>query len=316
MKAHGQITKAFQEWVHARSHKSGMLPRGTISGALVVLERLQTTLDLNIDGHTAKGGAQITGASGATVKKILARFGEQRKFVSEGGRTNRGLRGAIKEMLLALREAGLERLGSAERIQVLNELQKILLRKVDEYHSKQRLKIPYSPTRTTADFIRAILEAAKAAHKEGPVAQYLVGAKLQLRFPKETISNESYSTADEQLGRRGDFKLSDTVFHVTVAPMPALYDKCRQNIADGYKVYLLVPEKVYSGARQNADLAAAGQITVLEVERFVAQNVDEMSLFSSAVTRGQVKELLRIYNERVDAVELEKSMLIEVPPNL
>jgi hypothetical protein len=41
--------------------------------------------------------------------------------------------------------------------------------------------------------------------KDGPVAQYLVGAKLALRFPTEKIGNESYSTADVQLNRPGDF---------------------------------------------------------------------------------------------------------------
>lgn len=62
-----------------------------------------------------------------------------------------------------------------------------------------------------------MLAEARQTGKEGPAAQHLVGAKLALRFPDMKVSNASYSTADDQSGRLGDFQIGDTSFHVLEA---------------------------------------------------------------------------------------------------
>src|SRR3989304_732734 len=83
--------------------------KGTVAGALVVLDSLKDKYVLDINQHRAKiGQSQIKGVGKASVQKILARFEETRDFLKEGGRTNRGLAGAIAEMLEALKSAELE----------------------------------------------------------------------------------------------------------------------------------------------------------------------------------------------------------------
>lgn len=148
------------------------------------------------------------------------------------------------------------------------------------------------------------------------MAQYLVGAKLQLRFPDVAIENKSYSTADDQLGRPGDFLVGNTAFHVTVAPMPAVYEKCKRNIAEGYRVYLLVPDRALAGARQNAELTVPDRIAVESIESFIGQNIEELSTFTKDKLADGFLRLLETYNQRVDTIENDKSMLIEIPPNL
>jgi hypothetical protein len=59
-----------------------------------------------------------------------------------------------------------------------------------------------------------------------------------------------------------------------------------------------------------------GRIAVEGIESFVGQNVDEMSGFSSQTLKSTFLELLEIYNRRVDLVEPDKSVLIQIPPNL
>src|SRR4029079_4533025 len=248
--------------------------RGTLGGALVVLERLKGDFDLTIETHTAKGGAQVVGANGAAVASILARFGETRPFLSEGGRTNRGLRGDIASMLSALDAAQLHALPAAERVAALEELQHVLVERVREYHNRQRLRPMYNPARSTWQFVSDLLALAREVGKEGQVAQYLVGAKLQLLFPHEIIENYSYSTADTQLGRPGDFALGKTAFHITVSPLMAVYERCKRNLDAGYASYLLVPEHSVVGAKQNAEATAPGQIVVEAIQTFVAQNID------------------------------------------
>jgi hypothetical protein len=206
----GIVKKAlelFETWYgHLPVHKaSGGPAKGTIAAALVVLERLREDYRLKIEAHTAQGGAQISGASGQAVKKILARFGETRPFAKEGGRTNRGGPGDIKKMFNALKEANLEKLATERRNEILNEMQLFLVGKVVEFHNRERIKMVYDPSKSTWQNIQGLLSAARETGKEGPVAQHLVGAKLQLRFPEIVVGNESYSTADDQLGRPGDF---------------------------------------------------------------------------------------------------------------
>jgi hypothetical protein len=311
-----KVTISFNKWFKDLELYSGFPARGTIGGALVVLERLETEFSLDIDAHTAKGGSQVRGASGEAVKRILKKFGETRRFVSQGGRTNRGLRGDIRSMLAALADAGLGQVPPQERQQILEALQRSLVSAVGDFHKKQRIKFVYDLRRTTRNCVKEILTMARKTGKEGPVAQYLVGAKLKLRFPGKEIENASFSTADAQLSRPGDFFLGTTAFHVTVAPMPAVFDRCQQNLDNGLRPFLLVPERLLQGTRQNAELNTSLQVEVESIESFIAQNIFELSEFSSELLPGQFRLLLDVYNERVNAVEVDKSMLIEVPPNL
>ncbi len=87
-------------------------------------------------------------------------------------------------------------------------------------------------------------------------------------------------------------------------------------ISDGYLVYLIVPDAVLAGTRQNAELAAPGRISIQSIEAFISQNIEELSRFEKDRLAGGFKSLLEKYNARVDSAELDKSMLIEIPLNL
>lgn len=306
----------FQDWYRTRKKYSGFPAKGTMAGALVVLERLKEDLDLDIDAHTAPGGSQIRGASGAAVKKILADFGETRQFVAEGGRTNRGLRGDIEAMLATLNQCLTKEQAPADRIEALEACQRFLVDQVREWHGRQRLEISFEPSMTTRDVVRLILAKAKERDQSGQVAQYLVGAKLALRFPELEIPNESYSTADQQLGRAGDFVVKDTAFHVTMTPMDKVYDRCKKNAERGLRAYLLVPDDHVQSARTRAKDEIPGRVAVESIESFVGQNVEEMASFSQHKLNAKFYELLVVYNQRVEAAEVDKSLMIEIPPNL
>lgn len=312
-----QALAAFQGWYDSLKCFGGLPAKGTLAGALVVLDRLKTDFQLDIEAHTASGGSQIKGASGEAIRRLLADFGEDRPFVSEGGRTNRGLRGDIKSLLEALRAADWDNIHEAEHVEVLTAMQKELVEAVRDFHNRQRLKIGFDANQSTWHWVQQLLTAAAETGKAGPVAQYLVGAKLQLRFPELTISNDTYSTADVQLGRQGDFLIGDTAFHVTVAPMPKLFTKCQANIRDGYRPFLVVSDGQVLGARQLlSSFGLAGPVPVESLESFIAQNLEELAGFARDQRAAALRRLLTLYNQRVDAVEIDKSLLIDIPDNL
>lgn len=311
------VEAAFGKWYESlKRYPTGFPAKGTIGGGLVVLDHLREECSLDIREHTATGGSQISGVSGPAVQEILERFGETRAFLSEGGRTNRGLRGDMDSMLQALSEAGLDNMAPREREDCLTRLQEFLVQRVRDFHARQRLSIDFDSRNPLPHTVRKILDVAEEEGKAGAVAQYLVGAKLQLRFPDIKVSNESYSTADSQLSRAGDFRIGTTAFHVTMSPQPGVYDRCLQNIRDGLTPCLLVPERAVVGVEQNAGSLAPDMILVISIEKFVGQNVEELAQFGEEHRKLRFAELLAVYNERVKATETDLSMMIDVPPQL
>lgn len=310
--------KILEEWYEDLPVEKGFRVRGAIAAALQVLEKLKINFSLDTGSHLTGRQGQVSGISGSGLAKILQRFDEHRVFLKEGGRTNRGVIGYVDSLLGSLRAAQLEKVEINERTEIIEELQIFLVAKVREYHGQKRIEIEYDPWKTAWQTISDLLAKAKEANKDGPVAQYLVGAKLALRFPRIDIGNESYSTADDQLDRPGDFYLGNTAFHVTVAPLPGVYEKCIRNVQQGYRVFLLVTDQRLQGAKDNVDLidTLRGKVSVESIETFVSQNLEELSEFKTEGLISGFRLLLEKYNERVDAVETDKSLMIEIPPNL
>lgn len=308
----------FEEWYKSlKIVKANKGPaNGTIAATLILLQRLKDDYNLDFDSHIATGGAQIKGASGNAVASILKDFGETRPFAKEGGRTNRGGQGDIRPLFNVLETLRLEGIDKDNRNTVLTGYQQYLVDRVRDYHNRQKLKLTFNPNLPTRQIIHDILTLAANEKKAGPVAQHLVGAKLQLRFPDIKVSNESANTADQPTGRSGDFTIGDTVFHVTVHPMASVFDKCRENIKDGLKAFLLVPDSSLIGSRQWATEADIELFAVESLESFISQNIEEISAFDSKYRKSSIINLIKLYNKRVDQAETDKSLMIELPSNL
>lgn len=310
--------KILEEWYEGLPIEKGFRVRGAIAAALQVLEKLKTNYSLDTRSHLTERKGQVSGISGTFLAKILADFDEHRVFVKEGGRTNRGVIGYVDSLLSALKRAQLENLKLEKRNEIIQGLQLFLVDRVRDYHGQQRIEFEYDPSKTTWQTIAELLAKARETKKDGPVAQYLVGAKLALRFPHIAIGNESYSTADDQLERPGDFYVGNTAFHVTVAPLAGVYNRCLRNVQQGYRVFLLVTDQRLQGAKDNVDLidTLRGRVSVESIETFVSQNLEELSEFKTDELITGFRLLLEKYNERVDAVETDKSLMIEIPANL
>lgn len=98
--------------------------------------------------------------------------------------------------------------------------------------------------------------------------------------------------------------------------MHGVFEKCKLNLKEGFKVYLLVPDAKLAAARQMAEEFCNGQIAVESLESFISQNIEEISFFSSSQLKSNVMSLIETYNKRVEEVEIDKSLMIELPSNL
>ncbi|HND54141.1 MAG TPA: DUF4928 family protein [Pirellulaceae bacterium] len=314
MSATESAVAAIQDWHGNLPTGENALPsRGAIAAALVVLEKLKTEYSLAVGDFLAKGGAQIAGLTRQSLDAILRRHGENRTLIKEGGRTNRGNPRVVADLLEALTPLGLDVASDDERRSALDACQVWLVGQVGAYFACKPLTFAYDPAKTTFANLSSLVAAARDVGKLPSLAQYLVGAKLQLRFPDREISNDLASSPDAQSGRVGDFQLGDTVFHVTASPKLPVIEKCGENLTCGLKAYLIVPNSELPKVAALADVVLSDRITVCSLESFVAANLEELAEFQTDARLDSFRRLLETYNRRVDAVETDKSMLVEIP---
>ena len=290
--------------------------RGNIAGGLVILENLRSDLVLDIVGQRAARSDQLRNATPANVGNILARFNETRILSREAGRTNRGLMTNLAPLLAALSESDIAELTVEDRAAAIDAMQSFLVDRAKDVFNADWISFDYNSGASSREIISKILQVARERQKAGDVAEYLVGAKLALRFPTYDIRNSAASAADEQTDEQGDFQINDCVFHVTVAPTQGHYDKCRQNVANGLRVFMLVPDNRLLGTRQNAEQEIGDGISVESIQSFVSQNIEELSEFASGKVAQNIKLLLEKYNERVGQVESDLSLRIRIPASL
>jgi hypothetical protein len=287
--------------------------RGNVAGGLVLLEHLRANPVFDIRDHQTKRGTQLKRATPTNLRNILARFDETRVLSKEAGRTNRGLMRNFEPLLDVLSTTPLDRLDIEDRDSAINAMQSFLVDRARDILNADWISFDYSPGASSREIVDRILRAARDRHKAGDVAEYLVGAKLAVRFPNYEIRNSAASAADDQTDEQGDFQINNSVFHVTIAPNLGHYVKCRQNLAGGYRAFLLVPDDRLSGARQNAEQEIGENISVESIQSFVSQNIEELSEFSGDKVALWIRSLLEKYNERVSQVETDLSLLIRIP---
>ena len=311
-------------WYESQRKANGKVNSNVMSVGMILLYHMGNNHPLQEEQYLTK--SQVRGIGGTRIEKILVEHGETRKFTSEGGRTSRGTVDLARQLARLLNEApavhGYEQLDTSQQAEVRFRLQDWFVERVRrDYFDQQFIETAdYDPAKPARAVISSFMEAARnrGGNTGGALAQHLVGAKLSLRFPGESIVNEGYTTADKQTGRPGDFKVNDTAFHVTMSPSEALFKKrCRSNISNGFRPIVLVPTNRVVAAWQMADDAGlAERIAILSIEDFVGTNVDEMAVFSALDTRAKLRQLLERYNERVRAVESDPSLQVVIPENL
>lgn len=182
----------------------------------------------------------------------------------------------------------------------------------EEHHGP--ISLTYDPENIPWYFFKDLIRAATDRGQDQDICQNLVGASLHLAFP-QTTDDPTYQVNGQPVPL-GHFLVGDTVFHVIIAPVLEVYDKCRDNLEQNFRVWLLVTEKYFCGTRQNAEIILPGKITVSSIESFVAQNLERQAGYSGGRLKEALRLLLETYNARIKSRNLDQSLTILIPPNL
>lgn len=302
------------------SHRAqtGRINTNIMTSGLIVSRMVRDGLPITDDRFYSEGKSQVKGISGRAVQVILAEYGESRQFTSEGGRTSRKTLVIADEFRQALH--GVYSNDSTDQVDLsslASSLESYFTRRVRiDYFDKQRIKLELDASKPVSVVVSDILEAASERNDRptGAVLQHLIGAKLELRFPDADVGRDRSTTADQQTDREGDFQIGTTAFHVTVSPMEKLIDRCKQNLHSGFRPVILTPTSRLLAARQMAEnVGLLDRIGVQSAEDYIGTNIEELSTYDGDEIRRGLSALIFTYNERIQDVESDRSLMINVP---
>ncbi|EBI9899360.1 DUF4928 domain-containing protein [Salmonella enterica] len=309
--------EAAKSWYEGERAKNGSMNTNVMNAGLIVSQMVADGLPITDARLYSDGKGQVRGLSGPTISKILERHGETRTFTREGGRTSRGtiyLAAAFREVL---NNTLIPEDINIDTVFVSTQLEEFFTQCVRlDYFDKQRITINLDHTRPVSVVVGEIIKATaeRSDKPTGVVLQHLIGAKLQLRFPDIEIGSDRANAADLQTDREGDFQIGTTAFHVTTAPMEKLISRCAENKRAGYRPIILTLESKVIAARQMADnVGMSDQISVQAAETFIGNNIEEIAIYDGDKIREGLARLIRTYNARINAIEVDKSLMIDEP---
>jgi hypothetical protein len=282
---------------------------------MIFAARLVTNKGLPFDvvkGITTEGEGQVKGLSKSAVQTILKDHGIDRVLAEEGGRTSRGSLGNIRNFIAFLNELHLLGLADMPAVEAWWVAQAM------QFFNAKPFALKFEPGRSLRSVIRNLLAQAKARQVEsngtkvvGAMLQHLIGAKLELALPRESIKHHGFSVADGPSRRSGDFEIGQSCLHVTTAPGEAVARKCADNLSAGlHPVIITIHEMLPAADIFTAHLNISEQVDVLDAEQFIVGNLHELGGFQSAQRRVTVEALIERYNAIVESTETDLSLQI------
>lgn len=309
--------EAASDWYESKRSKKGNVNTNIMCVGVAVAELFKNDFPLTDGVVKSEKKSQVRGLSGGMVSRVLKEYGVEQEFTSEGGRTSRGTLPAAQEFANVLNNLFPDGLNENERASIAKALQGYFVERIQQdYFAKQRMKVDIDPNKPVSIIIADILQAARNRSDQptGIVAQHLVDAKLELRFPDLDIGRDKANAADQQTNRQGDFQLGSTAFHVTISPMQKLVVRALENIREGFRPVVLVPYDKVQFATGLFDSEGLGHcVGVQSIESFVGTNIEEIGAFDAPNIRKGVACLIRRYNERIWHCETDKSLMLEEP---
>jgi hypothetical protein len=298
------MTPLIEEALQDFSRKHGFIGKGPLCVALVVTRHAQTRgLPLNAADLLTSGGGQVLGLGKAAVQAILRPHGVTQTLAAEGGRTNRGSIGNMREYVTFLNE--IAQSGALDLD--LQAIEKFWVGRVKAFFAAKPFRVRLDVSKSLRALVRDVIAQAEARQRRasgtqyvGAVLQHLVGAKLD------------FAVSDAPSGRDGDFTIADVVIHVTTTPGDLLIEKCRKNLDDARRPLIVTTMRGLTAAEVLAENAGLGErIDIFEIEQFIALNLYELGGFAGEGQKKSIGDVVTRRNKIIDMAATDPRLKIE-----
>lgn len=294
--------------------ENNIVTKGPLS-VVVQITRMVREKEFSLDPSdfkTEKEG-QVAGLGGGNLKKILRDHGITQQLSSEGGRTSRGSMG------LMIKYVDFLNTWNAEEPVNFDEIEAFWAEQVREYFRNQPFVLTADASKTVGANLDELFDQARKRQKQNPgtqylgtVLQHLVAAKLCVILPEDSFEIHGASVADAPTARSGDFVINKTIIHCTTSVGDLLINKCKANIANGFRpVIITIFERVQTALNQIEDAGLSGRIEVWDIQQFLSSNVHEHSLFDEGKQNATLGTIIENYNHIVHEKETDPSLRIE-----
>jgi len=273
--------------------------------ALALLEKLRNKPSLNLDEHLASKGS-----SGLQSHETFGNLAHERLNLEpinkNHGRRSSSLQDWGQELLDILGDAGFAGGSSDARSNLIDLAQGVFGAHLRDILEQEPLQVRVRGCSAEA-IVHNVLTEAEDKGKSGDVAQYLVGAKLALRFNRDIpvlpANKADRKSRSDREARLGDFELENAVVEVAVG-LPD--DKHVAQVAEALEhsdseVWLLTrADRVatWKNELSGSDGVDIRRVVVTSVEAFVGQNITELGEFSAKGKLSQLHALFDLYNTR------------------
>jgi hypothetical protein len=289
-------------FIETRAKIAGKIVPARLQAALALLERLRDMPSLKLSDHRAQGSA------GALSHETYGNRAHER-FQLQPINKNHGRRSSNlpewgQELLDIIASAGFEKANPEQREKIISEAQTILAKPLREIIEQEPLEVRLKG-RTIENVIHGLLLEAEEKRKSGDVAQFLVGAKLSLRFkrafPVQPSNKSDRKSLFDPKAKLGDFEIENAVIEVAVGPAEEKHIEQIAQILEQSEseVWLLTRSDRVAGwkneikASQDID---SKRVVVTSVEAFIGQNITELAEFSAKGKAAQLMALFDLYN--------------------
>jgi len=299
------MTLDIDSFVDTNMRKDGRLVPARLQTALTLLEKLRQKPSLSLDDHLASKGS-----SGLQSHETFGKLAHERWNIEPinitHGRRSSSLQDWGQDLLDILRENGFGPLSADAQCDLIDSAQAIFVAHLRDILEQEPITVRIRG-RSGEAIIHEVLKQAEDKGKVGDVAQYLVGAKLALRFNRDipvygVNKGDRKSRLDDE-ARLGDFEIENTVIEVAVGlPDEKHINQVAETIGNtDFEVWLLTRServRIWEDGLRSAPRMDMHRVVVASVEAFVGQNITEMAEFSAKGKSLQMQALIKVYNTR------------------
>lgn len=276
-----------------------------LQAGLTILERMREHPSLGLESHLFRKDRAAVHSHELYGDRVLARLNIE-PISKNHGRRSSNLPEWGQHLLDAIAAAGFASANAQERNSIISQAQAVLAKPLRDIIEQEPLEARIKG-RSAEAVIHDVLIQSEEKGQSGNVAQYLVGAKLELRFKREipvcpANKSDRKSRSDEN-AKLGDFEIENTVIEVAVGlPDEKHLEQVGEIIENSdAEVWLLTRADrlaAWKSEIQSDKNIDGKRIVVTSVEAFVGQNITELAGFSTKGKATQLAALFDLYNSK------------------